>query len=190
MSARGPTSSNASSRVSCPGRKELQARRGLTFVFVSHDLSAVWWFCSRVAVMYLGRVVESGPMARVFGAPRHPYTRTLRDASAIPDPGLRGQMQRIVGEIPSAANPPARCHFRPRCPRASDVCRTVYPEWRADGDWGCGLSPSRGLISLSDRWRMFGVAPAPRAMTPNRADRAHSRARIQRRFRSRRRHGA
>ena len=148
----------------CACIKELQARRGLTFVFVSHDLGVVWWFCSRVAVMYLGRVVESGPVARVFGAPHHPYTRMPRDASRIPDPGLRGQMQRIVSEIPSAANPPAGCHFHPRCPRAPDVCRTVYPEWRADGDWGSGPSPSRGLISLSDRRRMFGVAPASRVL--------------------------
>ncbi|MBR0712792.1 ABC transporter ATP-binding protein [Bradyrhizobium liaoningense] len=116
--------------------KDLQARRGLTFVFVSHDLGVVRWFCSRVAVMYLGRIVESGPVARVFGAPRHPYTRMLRDASPIPDPAIRGQMPRILGEIPSAANPPAGCHFHPRCPRASDLCRTVYPEWRADGDGG------------------------------------------------------
>jgi ABC-type dipeptide/oligopeptide/nickel transport system ATPase component len=85
-------------------------------VFVSHNLGVVWWFCSRVAVMYLGRVVESGPVARVFGAPRHPYTRILRDASAIPDPGLRGQMQRIVAEIPSAANPPAEMPLSPPLP--------------------------------------------------------------------------
>jgi oligopeptide/dipeptide ABC transporter ATP-binding protein len=116
--------------------KELQARRGLTFVFVSHDLGVVRWFCSRVAVMYLGRIVESGSVARVFGAPRHPYTRMLRDACPIPDPRIRGQMPRIVGEIPSAANPPAGCHFHPRCPRASDMCRTVYPEWRADDGGG------------------------------------------------------
>ncbi|MCP3468842.1 ATP-binding cassette domain-containing protein [Bradyrhizobium sp. CCGUVB1N3] len=116
--------------------KDLQARRGLTFVFVSHDLGVVRWFCSRVAVMYLGRIVEDGPVSRVFGAPRHPYTRMLRDASPIPDPTIRGQLPRIVGEIPSAANPPAGCHFHPRCPRASDVCRTVYPEWRSDGDGG------------------------------------------------------
>jgi peptide/nickel transport system ATP-binding protein len=116
--------------------KDLQARRDLTFVFVSHDLGVVRWFCSRVAVMYLGRIVEDGPVARVFGAPRHPYTRMLRDASPIPDPGIRGQLPRISGEIPSAANPPAGCHFHPRCPRASDVCRTVYPEWRPDGDGG------------------------------------------------------
>lgn len=116
--------------------KDLQARRGLTFVFVSHDLGVVRWFCSRVAVMYLGRIVEDGPVSRVFGAPRHPYTRMLRDASPIPDPGIRGQLPRIVGEIPSAASPPAGCHFHPRCSRASEVCRTVYPQWRADGDGG------------------------------------------------------
>jgi peptide/nickel transport system ATP-binding protein len=116
--------------------KDLQTRRGLTFVFVSHDLGVIRWFCSRVAVMYLGRIVEDGPVARVFGAPRHPYTRMLRDASPIPDPGIRGQLPRIVGEIPSAANPPAGCHFHPRCPRASEVCRTVYPQWRAGGDGG------------------------------------------------------
>ena len=116
--------------------KDLQARRGLTFVFVSHDLGVIRWFCSRVAVMYLGRIVEDGPVARVFGTPRHPYTRMLRDASPIPDPVIRGQLPRIVGEIPSAAHPPAGCHFHPRCPRASDVCRSVYPEWRADGHGG------------------------------------------------------
>jgi oligopeptide/dipeptide ABC transporter ATP-binding protein len=116
--------------------KDLQTRRGLTFVFVSHDLGVIRWFCSRVAVMYLGRIVEDGPVARVFGAPRHPYTRMLRDASPIPDPGIRGQLPRIVGEIPSAAHPPAGCHFHPRCPRASDVCRTIYPQWRPDGHGG------------------------------------------------------
>ena len=116
--------------------KDLQARRGLTFVFVSHDLGVIRWFCSRVAVMYLGRIVESGPVARVFGAPRHPYTRMLRDASPLPDPNIRGHLPRIIGEIPSAANPPSGCHFHPRCPRASDLCRTVYPEWGADGDGG------------------------------------------------------
>ncbi|SFO30625.1 peptide/nickel transport system ATP-binding protein [Bradyrhizobium sp. Ghvi] len=116
--------------------KDLQARRGLTFVLVSHDLGVIRWFCARVAVMYLGRIVEDGPVSRVFGTPRHPYTRMLRDASPIPDPGIRSQLPRIVGEIPSAADPPAGCHFHPRCPRASDICRTVYPQWRADGEGG------------------------------------------------------
>ena len=109
--------------------KELQQRRGLAFVFVSHDLGVVRWFCSRVAVMYLGRIVEQGPVAQVFANPRHPYTRVLRDASPIPDPSKRGELPRVVGEIPSAANPPPGCHFHPRCPRATDRCRVEYPGW-------------------------------------------------------------
>ena len=114
--------------------KDLQARRGLAFVFVSHDLSVIRWFCARVAVMYLGRIVEQGPVARVFSAPRHPYTRMLRDASPIPDPARRGMLPRVIGEIPSAAAPPPGCHFHPRCPRASAICRTTYPSWDdADG---------------------------------------------------------
>ncbi len=114
--------------------KSLQARRGLAFVFVSHDLSVIRWFCTRVAVMYLGRIVEQGPVTRDFSAPRHPYTRMLRDASPIPDPSRRGILPRVIGEIPSAAAPPPGCHFHPRCPRATDICRTQYPEWDdADG---------------------------------------------------------
>jgi len=109
--------------------KELQRRRDLAFVFVSHDLGVIRWFCSRVAVMYLGRIVEQGPVARVFAAPRHPYTRMLRDASPVPDPAKRGVLPRVVGEIPSAAAPPPGCHFHPRCPRATDVCRVEYPAW-------------------------------------------------------------
>ena len=114
--------------------KDLLARRGLAFVFVSHDLSVIRWFCARVAVMYLGRIVEQGPVGRVFAHPRHPYTRMLRDASPIPDPARRGVLPRVIGEIPSAAAPPPGCHFNPRCPRATEICRTTYPEWDdADG---------------------------------------------------------
>ena len=109
--------------------KELQRRHDLAFVFVSHDLGVIRWFCSRVAVMYLGRIVEQGPVARVFAAPRHPYTRMLRDASPVPDPAQRGVLPRVVGEIPSAAAPPPGCHFHPRCPHATDVCRVEYPAW-------------------------------------------------------------
>jgi oligopeptide/dipeptide ABC transporter ATP-binding protein len=109
--------------------KELQRRHDLAFVFVSHDLGVIRWFCSRVAVMYLGRIVEQGPVTRVFAAPRHPYTRMLRDASPVPDPAQRNVLPRVVGEIPSAAAPPPGCHFHPRCPRATDVCRVEYPAW-------------------------------------------------------------
>ncbi len=116
--------------------KELQTRRGLAFVFVSHDLGVIRWFCARVAVMYLGRIVEQGPVSRVFSQPRHPYTRMLRDASPVPDPAQRGVLPRVIGEIPSAAAPPPGCHFHPRCPRASDACRTTYPVMSGSPDDG------------------------------------------------------
>ena len=116
--------------------KELQRRRGLAFVFVSHDLSVIRWFCARVAVMYLGRIVEHGPVAEVFSRPRHPYTVMLRDASPIPDPSRRGVLPRVVGEIPSAAAPPPGCHFHPRCNRATDICRTEYPRFRTEAGHG------------------------------------------------------
>ena len=116
--------------------KELQSRRGLSFLFVSHDLSVIRWFCTRVAVMYLGRIVEQGPVKRVFSHPRHPYTRMLRDASPIPDPARRGILPRVIGEIPSAAAPPPGCHFHPRCTRATEICRTEYPTWNDNGDHG------------------------------------------------------
>jgi peptide/nickel transport system ATP-binding protein len=108
--------------------RRLQAQRGLSFVFIAHDLGVVRYFCQRVAVMYLGRIVEMGTAAELFGDPLHPYTRMLRDASPVPDPALRGRMPRIEGETPSPANPPSGCHFHPRCPHAMPACRERYPE--------------------------------------------------------------
>ena len=110
--------------------RELRARRGLAFLFVSHDLSVVRWFCDRVAVMYLGRIVEEGPVADVLRAPLHPYARMLREATPEPDPTRRGTLPRITGEIPSAANPPAGCPFHPRCPDAMPVCTHTLPPLR------------------------------------------------------------
>ncbi|MBL8697422.1 MAG: ATP-binding cassette domain-containing protein [Alphaproteobacteria bacterium] len=106
----------------------LQARRGLAFVFIAHDLGVVRYFCQRLAVMYLGRIVEVGTVDELFAEPLHPYTRMLRDASPIPDPTMRGKLPRIEGETPSAANPPSGCHFHPRCPHAKPVCREIYPK--------------------------------------------------------------
>jgi peptide/nickel transport system ATP-binding protein len=116
--------------------RDLQRRRNLAFVFVSHDLGVVRWFCDRVAVMYLGRIVEEGAVGEVFAAPLHPYAQVLRDASPAPDPSGRGALPRIVGEIPSAANPPSGCHFHPRCAFARDECRAAYPAWRRRGERG------------------------------------------------------
>ncbi len=119
--------------------KQLQTRRNLAFLLVSHDLGVIRWFCARVAVMYLGRIVEQGPATQLFAAPRHPYTRMLRDAAPVPDPASRGVLPRVVGEIPSAAAPPPGCHFHPRCPRTSDICRAAYPGWTdaAGHGWAC-----------------------------------------------------
>jgi peptide/nickel transport system ATP-binding protein len=111
--------------------RELRRRRGLAFLFVSHDLSVIRWFCDRVAVMYLGRIVEEGPAARVLAAPLHPYAQVLRDASPVPDPARRAALPRIIGEIPSAANPPPGCPFHPRCPQAMERCSRDVPRWTA-----------------------------------------------------------
>ncbi|MBL8669569.1 MAG: ATP-binding cassette domain-containing protein, partial [Alphaproteobacteria bacterium] len=111
----------------------LQERRGLSFVFVSHDLGVVRWFCQSVAVMYLGRIVEQGPLPGLFDEPLHPYTQALRAASPVPDPRARVAMARIEGVVPSATAPPPGCHFHPRCPHASERCRVEYPAWKELG---------------------------------------------------------
>jgi oligopeptide/dipeptide ABC transporter ATP-binding protein len=117
--------------------QKLQERRGLAFIFISHDLGVVRYFCRRMAVMYLGRIVETGPIPDIFKEPLHPYTKMLRDASPVPDPRTKVAMLRIEGEVPSAVNPPAGCHFHTRCPHVMPICRTTYPAWRQiDGERG------------------------------------------------------
>jgi len=110
--------------------QRLQQARRLAFVFISHDLGVVRYFCQRMAVMYLGRIVETGPTSAIFSEPLHPYTRMLRDASPVPDPKFKVVMMRIQGEVPSAIAPPPGCHFHTRCPHVMPVCRETYPEWR------------------------------------------------------------
>lgn len=109
--------------------RRLQEDHELSFIFISHDLGVVRYFCQVMAVMYLGRIVEKGPIPDIFEEPLHPYTVVLRDASPVPDPAARKGFERIEGEVPSAVNPPSGCHFHPRCPHAMDICRQVYPEW-------------------------------------------------------------
>jgi oligopeptide/dipeptide ABC transporter ATP-binding protein len=109
--------------------KDLQERRGLTFVMISHDLAVVRYMSDSIGVMYLGKLVELGPAAQVYEHPAHPYTQGLLDAVPVPDiAGWRAKQElRVRGELPSAVNPPSGCRFRTRCPRAQDVCAEVEP---------------------------------------------------------------
>ena len=106
---------------------ELKKRRRLAFVFVSHDLGVVRHFCERTVVMYLGRIIESGPTGALFDAPKHPYTQLLRGASPVPDPDAPRAQRIPEGEPPSPVAPPPGCHFNPRCPHATSICRETAP---------------------------------------------------------------
>jgi oligopeptide transport system ATP-binding protein len=114
----------------------------LTLIFISHDLSVVKHISDRIAVMYLGKIVELGMATEVFDKPIHPYTKALVSAAAIPDPELEKKRQRIIlpGDPPSPLNPPAGCAFHPRCPYAIAECARVTPmleEFRAGGEAAC-----------------------------------------------------
>lgn len=104
--------------------QELQQELGLTYLFIAHDLSMVRHICDRVAVMYLGKIVELGPVDDVYDNPQHPYTQALLSAVPVPDPTVEESRQRIIiaGDLPSPANPPTGCNFNTRCPVAFDLC--------------------------------------------------------------------
>ncbi len=113
--------------------KELQEEYRLSYLFIAHDLSVVKYLSDRIAVMYLGRIVEIGRTEEIFGEARHPYTQALLSSVPNVDPCAKKQRILLTGDVPSPMNPPAGCHFAPRCPVAEARCRESYPEHRSLG---------------------------------------------------------
>jgi oligopeptide transport system ATP-binding protein len=112
--------------------EDLQEKFGLTYLFISHDLSMVRHLATRVAVMYLGKIVELAPREALYANPQHPYTEALLSAVPEPDPAREATRQRVIlqGDVPSPSNPPTGCNFSTRCPKVMDICRLDKPEFR------------------------------------------------------------
>ena len=113
--------------------QDLQQSLGLSYLFIAHDLAVIKHIASRVAVMYMGRIVELGDTQRIFSAPRHPYTQALMQAIPLPEPGLRRERALLSGDVPSPLDPPPGCHLHTRCSYAQPVCSTQVPALESDG---------------------------------------------------------
>ena len=113
--------------------QDLQREFGLALLFISHDLAIVEHMTHRVAVMYLGKIVEMAPRHDIFTAPKHPYTKALLSAVPVPEPGAARNPMILKGDVPSPINPPSGCRFHTRCPFVFDRCRTEEPQLRSTG---------------------------------------------------------
>ena len=127
--------------------KDLQQRLGLAYIFISHDLAVVKHIATRVAVMYLGRIVESAACDAIFAEPRHPYTQALLSAVPVPSTDRRRQRRILPGDPPSALSPPPGCHLHPRCAHAQDVCKRSQPELTAGDAHATACHLWRDIVS-------------------------------------------
>ncbi|MER7198688.1 ABC transporter ATP-binding protein, partial [Streptomyces sp. NPDC000188] len=143
---------------------DLQRDRGFGCLFITHDLAAVEYLADRIAVMYLGQIVEQAPTAELFADPKHPYTQALLSAAPVPDPVTQRTRERIVlsGELPSPLAPPPGCRFHTRCPLAVDRCRTEVPALRTLEGTDGGREVSCHLVADD--------GTAPDAAAPRTAD--------------------
>ena len=116
--------------------QDLQAELKLTYLFIAHDLKVVEHISSRISVMYLGKIIETGTAAELYQDPKHPYTQALLSAIPIPDPSYKKNRIILKGDVPSALSPPNGCHFHPRCPKAQENCAHSSPELRDLGQNG------------------------------------------------------
>jgi oligopeptide/dipeptide ABC transporter ATP-binding protein len=151
--------------------KDLQARFGIALIFIAHDLAVVRHIADRVAVMYLGRIVEMASTRQLFAAPRHPYTRALLSAIPLPQPHATRHRETLAGDVPSPIDPPSGCRFHPRCAFANDRCRREMP----------AMQFAEGLHEVAcHRWaELSAVSPLTAAPQSSNAARL---ARLQERF--------
>ncbi len=131
---------------------ELQEQLNLTYLFVAHNLSVVKHITDRVAVMYVGKIVETAPSDTLFKAPQHPYTEALLSAIPVPDPRIKSEEILLAGDVPSPSNPPSGCHFHPRCRYAKDICAQEVPplqENSPDHYVACHLADELNLVGVA-----------------------------------------
>jgi peptide/nickel transport system ATP-binding protein len=134
--------------------KDLQKEYNLTYLFISHDLGVVEHITSRVAVMYVGRIVELAETEELFSSPKHPYTEALLSAVPKPDPKRKRKKVHLTGEVPDPSNPPSGCYFHPRCPYAKAICKEVYPDLR---NVGTDQNPHLVACHFAESLNLMGV---------------------------------